>query len=176
VVQAGYPGMDSIAASTSDQIVSAIRRIIRSFDLHSRSLVQSHGLTGPQATLLRALVNGPLTAGELANRINLSQGTVTDIMNRLESRGLVQRVRDQGDRRRVIVELSGRGREVVQGSLPLAQAHFADRLSELPEWEQSQLLSALQRIAHMMDGEPAARIAFINTGIDVNEPPPTEVM
>jgi DNA-binding MarR family transcriptional regulator len=145
--------MDSVAIGTSDQIVSVIRCIIRSFDLHSRSLVQSHGLTGPQATLLKALSNGPLTAGDLASRINLSQGTVTDVMSRLEKRGLVERVRDQSDRRRVIVSLTEAGTAIVQGSLPLARTHFAERLAQLPEWEQSQLLSALQRVAHMMDGE-----------------------
>ena len=138
--------------SASDKIVSSLRRITRSMDLHSRSLVQTHGLTGPQATLLNSLTGGPMTAGELANRINLSQGTVTDILNRLETRGLVYRQRDNADKRRVIVSLTHLGDEIVTNSLPLMQALIAERLKELPEWEQSQLLAALQRIAHMMEG------------------------
>ena len=143
--------MQSIQNSTADQVVLAMRRIIRSFDLHSRALVQTHGLTGPQAALLKALTGGPLTAGELANRINLSQGTVTDILNRLESRQMVRRIRDGADRRRVIVELTEHGRAVTSESPPQMQAHFTERLGSLPEWEQSQLLAALQRIAHMME-------------------------
>ncbi|MCP5348671.1 MAG: MarR family winged helix-turn-helix transcriptional regulator [Gammaproteobacteria bacterium] len=144
--------MDQNVPSMSEKIVESLRRITRSMDLHSRSLVQSHGLTGPQATLLNSLTRGPMTAGELANRINLSQGTVTDILNRLEARGLVTRVRDGADKRRVIVTLTTLGEEILKKSLPLIQALFSERLKELPEWEQSQLLSALQRIAHMMEG------------------------
>ena len=145
--------MDQSVSSTSQHIVASLRRITRSMDLHSRSLVQSHGLTGPQATLLNALNQGSMSAGELASRINLSQGTVTDILNRLEGRGLVSRVRDNADKRRVNVTLTNRGEEVLKRSLPDMQALLTERLGELPEWEQSQLLSALQRVAHMMEGE-----------------------
>ncbi|MEZ5488793.1 MAG: MarR family winged helix-turn-helix transcriptional regulator [Gammaproteobacteria bacterium] len=142
-------------SSTSQQIVASLRRITRSMDLHSRSLVQSHGLTGPQATLLNALRQGSMSAGDLANRINLSQGTVTDILIRLEGRGLVSRARDSADKRRVNVTLTDLGEEVLKSSLPDMQALLTERLGELPEWEQSQLLSALQRVAHMMEGEGA---------------------
>jgi hypothetical protein len=62
-----------------DQGLSAPWRVIRATDLHSRQLVQSHGLTGPQALVLEALVDGRLSAGALAGQISLSQGTVTDI-------------------------------------------------------------------------------------------------
>ena len=67
-----------------DQVIIALRRVIRAIDLHSRTLVSTHGLTGPQALILKALQYEGLTAGELANRVSLSQGTVTDILNRLE--------------------------------------------------------------------------------------------
>ncbi len=143
--------MDQSQSSTAEKIVESLRRITRSTDLHSRSLVQSHGLTGPQATLLNCLTRGAMTAGELAGRISLSQGTVTDILNRLETRGLLVRERDGADRRRVIVTLTSLGEEALKRSLPLIQSLVTERLRELPEWEQSQLLSALQRIAHMME-------------------------
>ena len=149
--------MDQNLRSTSEQIVASLRRITRSMDLHSRSLAQSHGLTGPQATVLHSLTAGAMTAGDLATRINLSQGTVTDILKRLESRNLVARERDADDKRRVIVTLTELGDEVIKKSLPLMQALFDERLRELPEWEQSQLLAALQRIAHMMEGGIAPR-------------------
>jgi hypothetical protein len=51
--------------------------------------METHGLAGPQALILKALQAGSLSAGELAARVNLSQATVTDILNRLEQRGLV---------------------------------------------------------------------------------------
>src|SRR6516164_9446091 len=50
--------------------------------------------------LLRA---GPITAGELAQRTGLTTGAITGVIDRLEKAGFVRRVRDPGDRRRVVV-------------------------------------------------------------------------
>ena len=47
---------------------------------------------------------GPLTAGELAQRTGLTTGAITGVIDRLEKAGFVQRAKDPGDRRRVIVE------------------------------------------------------------------------
>ena len=130
----------------------ALRRITRAIDLHSRRLVQSHGLTGPQTLLLRSLLNdGETSVGDLAQRISLSQATVTDILNRLEKRGLVRRVKSETDRRRVYVEATTACDRLLENSPPLLQERFAERFDALEEWEQMLMLSTLQRIAVMMD-------------------------
>lgn len=147
-----------------DDVIIALRRVIRAVDLHSRKLVESHGLTGPQALILKALQNGSITAGELANRVNLSQGTVTDILNRLEQRGHITRVRDIQDRRRVLVEATDEGLAVLDKSPPLLQERFAQRFNNLQDWEQSQLLSSLQRIASMMDAEDIDAAPVLSSG------------
>jgi DNA-binding MarR family transcriptional regulator len=147
-----------------DQVISALRRVIRAVDLHSRQLVQSHGLTGPQALLLKALGDGPLSAGALAGRVNLSQGTVTDILKRLEQRRLVTRVRSESDRRRVMVALSPAGVGCLASSPPLLQDRFASRFEELEDWEQSQLLASLQRIAAMMDAGELDAAPVLSSG------------
>ncbi|MEJ2315446.1 MAG: MarR family transcriptional regulator [Gammaproteobacteria bacterium] len=134
-----------------EHVIIALRRVIRAVDLHSRNLAASHGLTGPQALLLKALQHGKLSAGELASRVSLSQGTVTDILNRLEKRGLIMRLRDTTDRRRVLVEATQQGLAVLEESPPLLQERFIQRFGQLEEWEQTQLLASLQRIASMMD-------------------------
>jgi hypothetical protein len=74
---------------SGDQVIVALRRVIRAVDLHSRALVESHDLTGPQALVLRALQNGSLSAGTLATQVGLSHVTVTDSLNRLEKCGLI---------------------------------------------------------------------------------------
>jgi len=48
--------------------------------------------------------SGPITAGELAARTGLTTGAITGVIDRLEKAGFARRVRDAGDRRRVIVE------------------------------------------------------------------------
>jgi len=154
----------AIHSESVDQILTALRRVIRAVDLHSRRLVESHGLTGPQALLLKAVGNESLSAGTLAERVSLSQGTVTDILNRLEQRGLVTRVRSDTDRRRVMVELSPAGRDCLASSPPLLQDRFASRFEELESWEQTQLLASLQRIAAMMDAGDIDAAPVLSSG------------
>jgi len=148
----------------SDKVIAALRRVIRAVDLHSRTLVESHGLTGPQALILKALQNGSLSAGELATSVSLSQGTVTDILNRLEQRGLIKRIRDTQDRRRVLVQATDAGHALLKQSPPLLQERFAERFNNLQDWEQTQLLASLQRIAAMMDAEDIDAAPVLSSG------------
>ena len=132
----------------------ALRRITRAIDLHSRGLLQQAGLTAPQLATLRAVERlQPISTGALAKSIHLSQATVTGILTRLESRGFVSRVRSDKDRRTVVVELTEQGSTVLDNSPSLLQDRFRRELLMLQEWEQTQMLATLQRIAAMMDAE-----------------------
>jgi DNA-binding MarR family transcriptional regulator len=64
---------------------------------------------------------GPLTAGELAERLHLSTGAVTTVIDRLERKGLAHRARDAADRRRVVVELTEGARALGVYYEPLAR-------------------------------------------------------
>jgi DNA-binding MarR family transcriptional regulator len=57
--------------------------------------------------------SGPLTVGEQAVHLGLRRNSVTELLQRLESRGLVARIRDERDERRVLVWLTEAGRNVV---------------------------------------------------------------
>lgn len=138
---------------------------MRAVDLHSRRLVQSHGLTGPQAMLLKEVDRaGTITAGELAKRVSLSQATVTDIVKRLESRQLLKREQSETDRRRVYVRSTDAGRDVVGGSPPLLQETFSVRFNALKDWEQNLLLSSVQRVAELMDAELLDAAPLLSSG------------
>lgn len=142
-------------ASIEDRIVAAIRQVIRAVDLHSRKLVDQHGLTGPQlATLTAAERAGPIHAGALARAVQLSQPTMTGILDRLETRGLLERTRDARDRRNVVVSITDKGEEALRSAPSLLQERFRSELSHLPEWERHQILSTLQRVANMMGACP----------------------
>ena len=154
-----------VSDQSIDQILVALRRIVRAIDLHSRHLVQQYGLTGPQAVLLRALVRGgAMHVAELAQTIDLSHATVTDILNRLEKRGLVTRTRSETDRRRVEVRATPEATALVGQSPPLLQERFTERLGELQEWELTQILAVLQRMAVMMDARQVDASPVLVTG------------
>jgi DNA-binding MarR family transcriptional regulator len=146
--------MTNLSEYQCEQVLAALRRLIRAVDLHSRQLVRSHGLTSPQALTLNTLIRtGECTVGELARQLNLSQATLTDILNRLAKRDLVERSRSTVDKRRVLVTATAQARELLKDAPPLLQERFMAEFRNLMDWEQSLLLSSLQRIAAMMDAE-----------------------
>ena len=69
------------------------------------------GLTFPQYLVILALLDGaPLSVGALGSRLDMDTGTITPLVKRLEGAGLVTRTRDPSDERRVMVDLTPRGR------------------------------------------------------------------
>jgi len=148
-----------------DRVIVALRRITRAIDLHSRELMQQVGLTAPQLAALKAIARlQPVTVGALAKSIHLSQATLTGILTRLETRILVSRVRSVSDRRTVVVELTEEGRAVLEDAPSLLQDQFRRELLKLQEWEQTQMLATLQRIAAMMDAEEIDAAPVLATG------------
>jgi len=143
-----------VMMSPEDQIVAALRRIMRAVELHSRRLLDDYGLTGPQlATLREAARLGRPSVSALARAIHLSQPTVTGIVARLEKRGLVKRCRDNVDRRSIHVDVTVGGHEILNRTPPFLQDRFCRALAKLSDWEQSQMLATLQRIAEMMEAD-----------------------
>ncbi len=152
-------------SNLSDDILIALRRVIRAIDQHSKKLVQSHGLTGPQALILSEIVkNGSLTGSTLAKNISLSQATVTDIVKRLEHKQLLTKSRDNVDKRKFHLTPTEQGRQIIRMTVPLLQKSFEKKLSELKDWEQTQLLSSLQKIAEMMNAEHLDAAPLLTSG------------
>jgi DNA-binding MarR family transcriptional regulator len=77
-------------------------------------LLAEAGLTYPQYLTMLALweAEDPPTVGELGQRLRLDSGTLTPLVKRLEAAGHVVRRRDPADERRVLVELTGQGRDL----------------------------------------------------------------
>ncbi|MFA0668213.1 MarR family winged helix-turn-helix transcriptional regulator [Vibrio splendidus] len=137
-----------------DEILVAIRQIIRAIDLHSKKLSKEYGLTGPQLILMRAIQEmGDVTIKELSNQTNVSQATTTTIIDRLELNGYVQRVRSSSDRRKVHANLTEKGQELLNNAPPPLQDNFVKKFQNLETWEQSLLLSSMQRVSAMMNAE-----------------------
>lgn len=146
-----------------------LRRIIRATDLQSKRVVKSCGLTIPQIMVLRSIEElGDVTVRCISDNVSLSQATVTTILNRLEERKYVERVRGQKDKRVVNARLTERGSSILQSAPPLLHEKFVNEFTSLKEWEQTQILSSLQRVAIMLDAESldAAPFLDINTTLE----------
>jgi DNA-binding MarR family transcriptional regulator len=156
---------DGQQSLTTTHVMAAMRRIIRAIDLHSRALVQRYGLTGPQLVVLKELVErSPQTVSSLAAAVNLSQATVTGILDRLERKTMIARERDSRDKRRVLVTPTPAAEDVLAGAPPLLQEHFTAAFSDLADWEQTQILSSLQRIVALMEAGSVEAGPILTTG------------
>ncbi len=145
--------------------MASLRRIIRAIDLHSRALVQRFGLTGPQLVVLKALIEtSPLSVSSLAAAVNLSQATVTGILDRLERKSMVTRERDSRDKRKVMVSPTSAAEDALAGAPPLLQEHFTEAFENLADWEQTQILSSLQRIVTLMEAGNVEAGPILTTG------------
>jgi DNA-binding MarR family transcriptional regulator len=153
----------------SDELLTSIRKIIRAVDLHSKVLQKKYGLTGPQLMVLNKIgKSNELIVTEIAKQISLSQATVTTILDRLEQQSFITRKRGQSDKRKVYIEASEKTKDILASKPNLLQAEFITRFNRLKDWEQSLLLSSLQRIASMMDSVQLESESLLG-GQSVNE-------
>ena len=148
-----------------DEILIALRRIMRAADLQSQKLVRQSGLTVPQLLVMQAIEKeeSPSTR-TLARHIVVSQATVTRIIDRLERAGLVKREKSTKDKRVVNVRLTEEGRSKLETAPEPLQAGFLREYRKLADWEQQMLKSSLLRIAAMMDAEDLDAAAILQTG------------
>lgn len=164
--------MNSSSSPVTDAVLVSLRRIARTIDLRSRDLMRRHGLTVPQLVALREIEkHGEITGSALAREVSLSQATVTGILKRLEARQLVERHRSQKDRREIVVRLTPLGCQLVADAPSPLQSRFSQRLEGLPDWEQSMILAALQRLVSLMEAEDLDAGPYLATGA-ADAPPP----
>ncbi|MCY9844949.1 MarR family winged helix-turn-helix transcriptional regulator [Vibrio caribbeanicus] len=137
-----------------EEVLISIRQIIRAIDLHSKRLSKESGLTGPQLILMRSIRElGEVTIRQLSDHTNMSQATATTILDRLERNELVQRVRSSKDKRKVHAYLTEKGQAILADAPTPLQQSFITKFQRLEDWEQSLLLSSVQRISSMMNAE-----------------------
>ncbi len=140
-----YPQLD-LDAQLCFPLYAATRAVTRTY----AGLLEEFGLTYPQYLSLLALwdADRPLSVGELGVRLRLDSGTLTPLLKRLETAGLVVRRRDDADERRVLVEVTDEGWDLrervahvpksLAGSMGITRAE-ADELRRLLDEVISQL-------------------------------------
>ena len=138
-----------------DDFVEAVFRLM--LDRH-KAEVFGMDLTLVQAQALRLLRIEPLSTSRLAAGLGISAPAVTQLTDRLERKNLIERRNVKTDRRAVIVALTAKGGRVVDGLRSRRNEVFADTLSQLGEDDRMQVISALSKVAAVLNGrEPGRR-------------------
>jgi DNA-binding MarR family transcriptional regulator len=152
---------------TEDVLIS-LRQISRATSLHSRRLAKDTSLTTPQLLVLKDIQKHDGTGvSDIARRISLSQATVTSLVNKLDQKDLILRIKSTSDKRRTDITLSAKGEELINAAPPPLQENFVKRFGALPKWEQLSIVAALERLATMMDAEDLDAAPLLASGEDV---------
>lgn len=146
------PLVDAIVAEY-EPIVARTRRLMAGIWL-DRSISKT-----TLVVLMILDVHGPIPMSRLAGLLDVGLPNATGIVTRLEELGYVERVRDERDRRVVLVRATARGREVAEELEDLRRRHLRELVSELgPSDRQAclQAFRALRQAAERLDsGNPS---------------------
>jgi len=117
----------------------------------------SRPLTRAEGGLLSTLSAGPRRITELAATEVLAQPTVTQLVDRLQKRGLVQRDRDASDGRVVLVSITDAGRATLEQLRDEYRAQLRTAAADLPDDELAALLRATEALQHLIDAVQETR-------------------
>ncbi|MFF3335469.1 MarR family winged helix-turn-helix transcriptional regulator [Streptomyces sp. NPDC002888] len=129
------------------EVVELIGEVVARYYEDYEEAAADHALTGAQARLLSLLTLEPLPMRKLAQKLKCEPSNVTGIVDRLESRGLVERRPAPADRRVKVAAATDEGRRVARGLRE--SLHFArEPLAGLSEEERLTLRGLLARMLH----------------------------
>ncbi|MGK5557042.1 MarR family winged helix-turn-helix transcriptional regulator [Actinomadura kijaniata] len=136
-------------------VVGRVTRLARLLDRELKDFFAGHGLERWEFDVLATLRrSGPpyeLTAGALNRAAMVTSGAITNRIDRLAARGLVERVPDEEDRRSVRVRLTDQGRATVDQILEPHVANETRLLAALAPQERDQLIGLLRVLLESLD-------------------------
>lgn len=136
------------------EIIDDIRRVFQAVNEQSKKAKRETGLTGPQLWAIKTIAElSPVRVSDLARRMYLHPATVVGILNRLEIQGMIKRVRTNGDRRVVNVELTDAGNALVAKAPQVAQGLLVTGLEELPLEKLQGISAGLEVLVHILGAQ-----------------------
>ncbi len=131
-------------------VLSRVTRLARHLDLARRQAFGEHGLETWEFDVLSALRRAgkpyELSPGRLIRETMVTSGTMTNRVDRLTAKGLVQRLPDEADRRGVLVRLTPEGRQRVDAALAGLLTQERLLLGDLTDTDRESLARLLRRV------------------------------
>ena len=142
----GKHSFESVASMEKE-----LRYISHLIKQKGREILSNYTITPPQFVALQWLhESGDMTIGDLSNKMYLAFSTTTDLVDRMEKNELVQRVRDEQDRRVVRIHLLPEGERIIQEVIEKRQNYLRDLLQEFAVDEAQELLKLLKKLHLLM--------------------------
>jgi MarR family 2-MHQ and catechol resistance regulon transcriptional repressor len=124
-----------------------LARSFTSFSKKSTEQIKSFELTQPQFAVIEALGHlGPLKVGEICNKMLVSGGNMTLVLDNIEKLGYVERIPSKKDRRAIDVQLTVKGKELFDRIFASHAEHITRLMSVLTAEEQKTLGDLLKKL------------------------------
>ncbi|MFN3985413.1 MAG: MarR family winged helix-turn-helix transcriptional regulator [Rhodocyclaceae bacterium] len=155
---AATPPSDKPASpATPLSVLQRFRVVIRTAQRHSQWIERQSGVTGAQLWAMQELAEKPgLRVGELANLMALHQSTASNMIDKLESGGIIRKERTAADQRVVRLYLTDKGDELLASAPSPARGVLPEALRMLSEEDltrlQDELDALLSQIREMDEG------------------------
>jgi DNA-binding MarR family transcriptional regulator len=142
-----------------------IRRLMQAGEVYTKTLDKTYKVSVPQLACLTVLhEKGPLPPSRIAAEIMVQSSTVTGIIDRLEQKGLVRRMRYSSDRRVITIELTEAGADLAGNAPPPISRTIVDGLLRLPEKDIADIVRGLTILTHLLDKTDFAGQDILETG------------
>ncbi|MFZ5814276.1 MAG: MarR family winged helix-turn-helix transcriptional regulator [Bacillota bacterium] len=136
------------------EIEDLLRSVGQILKKRGRDILTNFDITNPQFDALLVLREfGELTMGELCTKMYLACSTATDLIDRMERNGLIERVRDTADRRVIRLRVLSKGNEIIDEVLEARRTYLANTLSELDVADKERLIQSLDQLNYLMTRE-----------------------
>ncbi|HHX29086.1 MAG: MarR family winged helix-turn-helix transcriptional regulator [Bacillota bacterium] len=133
------------------KIERSLRHVAFIIKKRGRDILVDFGITSPQFGALLALRENPnITMGELCDKLFLACSTATDLVDRMEKNGFLERKRDAQDRRVIRLSISDMGKRVISEVVAARRRYVSSILEKLTDEEISQLAQSLDRLHSLM--------------------------
>jgi DNA-binding MarR family transcriptional regulator len=143
--------------------MQSLRGIFKAIQNYSHEVSKDYGITGPQLWAIKTLsVNGRLSLGDLGQRMYLQPSTITGLIDGLEEKRYLIRIRDRADRRVVKVELTSRGERLAKKAPDPAQGKMIHGLMKLKRSELTLIFHSLQKLVKIMDAQNSKATFFFD--------------
>ena len=140
-----------------DETVIRLRRVILRLARQLNAASAGEGLTPPQASVLGIVTHrGPLGLTELTEIEGLNPTMLSRVVGKLDSFGLIRRLRDPEDFRAARVEVTSEGRQANQRIAAQRAAILSERVADLPPEQEAALVAALPALENLGEDLRAA--------------------
>lgn len=133
-------------------VIRELARCYQAFQRVSDAHIRRCGLTPPQFDIVVTLGNtAGMTFKELGGRTLITKGTLTGVVDRLEARGLVERMASPTDGRSTLVRLTAQGDRVFREVFEPHLAYLAPAFESLPECGRKELEKRLRQLREALE-------------------------